>query len=82
MVQGLEPGTTTCDGTVLDDSLERVPPETLQGQDRDLTFFNFDVTASGLHATDAEMCATGVYMDPASGEKREFFGCDVAVVTP
>ena len=54
----------------------------MQDQDRDLTFFYFDVAASGLRATDSEMCAMGVYRDPATGERREFFGCDVAVVIP
>ena len=82
MVQGLEPGTSTFGGTALDDSFEPVPPENVQDQDRDLTFFYFDVADSGLRATDSEMCAMGVYRDPATGEKREFFGCDVAVVIP
>ena len=82
MVQGLEPGTSTFGGTALDDSFEPVPPENVQDQDRDLTFFYFDVAASGLRATDSEMCAMGVYRDPATGERREFFGCDVAVVIP
>ena len=82
MVQRARAGPPPSAAQALDDSFEPMPPENVQDQDRDLTFFYFDVAASGLRATDSEMCAMGVYRDPATGEKREFFGCDVAVVIP
>lgn len=82
MVDGLEPGTDRFGGTALDDSIETTLPETTQDGDRDLTLFYFDVDASGLRATDREVCARGRYRDPATGAAQEFFGCDVAEIMP
>ena len=82
MLDGLEPGTDRFGGTALDDSIETTLPETTQDGDKDLTLFYFDVDASGLRATDREVCAKGRYRDPASGAAQEFFGCDAAVILP
>src|SRR6185312_10886489 len=80
MVQGLEPGTRRYGDASLGDSLETIVPETVQDQDEDLNFSYFDVSDSGLRATDNEVCVKGLYKEPATGQEREFFGCDAAVV--
>lgn len=82
MLEGSEPGSTTWAGTVLDDSFEAVPPETTQDGDRDLMIFTFDVNATGLRLGDTEVCVVGLFLEPGTGEKRDFFGCDAALVEP
>ena len=82
MAEGAEPGTDRFGDVSLEDSLERIPPETLRDGDGDLVIFAFELAQTGVLATDTELCAKGLYSDRATGALQEFFGCDAVSFVP
>lgn len=79
MVDGLEPGSQRFADISIETAFERVPPETVQDRDPDLIVHVIDVPDTLLRRDDTELCAMGQYIDPATGETRDFAGCDAAV---
>jgi len=80
MVDGGEPGGTRFSEPRLEDAPEKIPPETTFDGDEDLFVDTIDLSDAGLRADDSEACVMGIYTDPATGERAEFYGCDSILV--
>ncbi len=77
ILDGSESGVNPWATSALDlrDLEEPIPPESALDGDDD-AFFLFDTQQSGLTPQDTRGCVVGIYLDPTTGEKHDFFGCD------
>ena len=56
--------------------------QTAQDGDGDVVISHFDASDTGLTPDDTEVCIIGKFGDRATGEEREFFDCDLAILSP